>query len=561
MATKYTKSARIGDQGIALVRKLTTEAGAIFRPFDATDLGVDGAIELLTSSREPSGDLVLVQAKAGASYIRDGRFYLDADKDHFETWSRYGVPVVGIVCDLRKAEARWVDISDHLRQHPEVIVEGPFTIEAPGSQPFSAVGFRQFIGRFQRRTVSVTTVDATPNLLIRAWHPSDTNPVRVLLSSIEPEYPAFKRWLDKQFADPQVSKKVVAVGGAIAAFSMWKPKDDRNVKLQTFMVGSLYRGTAVGQHLLYHEIRTWAAIPAVERVHVTVSSSKPELIAYFRAFGFRVEGIAVNRYPRASNAAECILTKHFLRETIRTPAGLRAMADRLAGTFWGISVPADQRFGVSAADLSFPLVFPQATLALDEGLSTPDWRLRVVDVSGQEFLRHDDESLMREFYPLRIHLKEKRYVLVPIYPAWAEAMLSTSGPQTPLKLRVDNAYYCYPKLSNLAKGDFVIFYETKVGGGRGAAIGDAIVVEVRNDTPSALYACYSDLGVYKLADINAHRNRQGNAMAIRFGLFEPYLRTVGLARIRGHLANRTNVEGLTPITRSGFEKIRQEALS
>jgi len=70
------------------------------------------------------------------------------------------------------------------------------------------------------------------------------------------------------------SKKVVAVGNVIAAFSMWQSKDERNVKLQTFIVGSSYRGTAIGQHLLYHELRTWALTPTVERVHVTVDGSE-----------------------------------------------------------------------------------------------------------------------------------------------------------------------------------------------------------------------------------------------------------------------------------------------
>ena len=77
-----------------------------------------------------------------------------------------------------------------------------------------------------------------------------------LLSTIALDYPGFDHWLNKKFGDPTASKKVVLVGNVIAAFSMWQAKDNRNVKLQTFIVGP-YRGTAIGQHLLYHEIRTW----------------------------------------------------------------------------------------------------------------------------------------------------------------------------------------------------------------------------------------------------------------------------------------------------------------
>ena len=85
MATKYPKSAQTGDEGVALIRKIATKSGAIFRPFENADLGIDGALELLTDQREPSGDLVLAQIKAGSSYIRKGRFYVDADQEHFDT--------------------------------------------------------------------------------------------------------------------------------------------------------------------------------------------------------------------------------------------------------------------------------------------------------------------------------------------------------------------------------------------------------------------------------------------------------------------------------------------
>lgn len=70
MATKYAKTAQTGNTGVALVETVVTGAGAIFRPFESNDLGVDGAIELLTDEREPSGNIVLAQIKTGPSYIR-----------------------------------------------------------------------------------------------------------------------------------------------------------------------------------------------------------------------------------------------------------------------------------------------------------------------------------------------------------------------------------------------------------------------------------------------------------------------------------------------------------
>jgi hypothetical protein len=99
MATKYPKSAQTGESGVAFVRKVVTDAGGIFRGSETPDIGIDAVIEFLTSGREPSGDVVLVQIKVGQSYIKSGRFYIGADRDHFETWARYAIPGAGIVLD------------------------------------------------------------------------------------------------------------------------------------------------------------------------------------------------------------------------------------------------------------------------------------------------------------------------------------------------------------------------------------------------------------------------------------------------------------------------------
>jgi ribosomal protein S18 acetylase RimI-like enzyme len=342
-------------------------------------------------------------------------------------------------------------------------------------------------------------------------------PTRALLSTIAPDYPAFDKWLEKKFGDASTSKKVVVVSNVSAAFSMWQAKDSRNIKLQTFIVGPSFRGTAIGQHLLYHEVRTWAAQLDVQRVHVTVASSKADLIPYFRSFGFRVEGFSPRRYPR--RAAELVMAKQFLRDTIRTPHEFGTFADQLRSDIWGLDNIGTLRFGVSADDMAVPVSLPTVAMTLNSSTTTVSPRILLRTAAGEEIVRYDDEALMREFYPLRLHLANKRYVVVPIYPNWVAAMLSTSGPHTPLKLRVDNAYYCYPKISALRGGDLVLFYETKTGGGLGSAIGAAVVQEVIIDEPTKLFARFSDLGIYKLGDIEHHLNASGHAMAIKFSLF------------------------------------------
>lgn len=560
MATKYPKSAQTGDEGVALVRRIVTKAGAVYRAFENPDLGVDATIELLTDEREPSGDLVLAQIKSGPSYVRGGRFYVDADRSHFETWSRYAVSVVGIVCDPKTDEARWVDISAYLQDHPETITAGPYAIEAPATQPFSVAAFAAFAARFRRSSVPATRLEAMPNLLIRAWELRDALPTQALLQPIAIDYPGFDGWLKKKFGDGNASKKVVEHKGVIAAFSMWQAKDARNVKLQTFMVGSLFRGTAIGQHLLYHELRTWARDRGIERVHVTVASSKADLIDYFKAFGFRVEGFAPNRYVRAGDAAELIMAKHFVRRIVRTPNKMNAAAEFITKRIWGIRAGSAERFGVAGPDVGFPVALPAVSMTVDASPKTVTPRIALADANGVIATTYDDASLMEDFYPLRIHLAAKRYVLVPIFKRWVDAMLSTSGPGTPLKLRIDNAYYCYPKLRDLARGDLVVFYEPKKEGGRGVAVGAAIALEVVIGSAAVLHARFANLGIYTLADVQRHAKARGKAMAIRFGLFEPFEKPVTLARIRAILGNATNVQGLTPIGRDAFETVRSEGL-
>src|SRR5258708_34903308 len=109
MATKHPKSAQTGDKGVSFVRNVISQVPALFREFNSSDVGIDAAIELLTDTRESSGDFVLAQIKAGKSHIKNGKFFDRTDRDHFETWSRYYVPVIAIVCDPDTEQSRWAD--------------------------------------------------------------------------------------------------------------------------------------------------------------------------------------------------------------------------------------------------------------------------------------------------------------------------------------------------------------------------------------------------------------------------------------------------------------------
>jgi hypothetical protein len=185
-------------------------------------------------------------------------------------------------------------------------------------------------------------------------------------------------------------------------------------------------------------------------------------------------------------------------------------------------------------------------------------RAVLINENGNDLIVHNDESLMREYYPLRIHLLHKKYVLIPIYPEWSRAMLVT-GKEDPtnissLKMRVDNVYYCYPKIKDLSSGDLVVFYETLSKGGRGVALGCALVKEVMIDTPEKLFERFEKHGIYQLDDIRKH-TLKSLAMAIHFDLFEPFCNKVDLKSIQEILKKQIKIQGLTPISRNAYEEI------
>jgi len=91
--------------------------------------------------------------------------------------------------------------------------------------------------------------------------------------------------------------------------------------------------------------------------------------------------------------------------------------------------------------------------------------------------------------------------------------------------------------------------------------GVALVRKLTTDAGAIFVHLTWLLGIYKLEDIKKHVNPHGHAMAIKLSIFEPSKLVFSLARIQHHLASKTTLQGLTPISSGGFEAIRSEGLS
>jgi hypothetical protein len=199
---------------------------------------------------------------------------------------------------------------------------------------------------------------------------------------------------------------------------------------------------------------------------------------------------------------------------------------------------------------------------MDLSESTVSSRCSLIDDENQHVIRsYDDYSMMKDFFPLKLYLKNKRYVVVPIRPEFSTKLFATNpgdNTPTPLKLRIDNVYYCTPRLRDLQKGDFVLFYETKSGNGRGVMFGSAVIRDIAIDTPKKVWDKFKELGALTLEDITTKFTRNNETMAIHFDLFEPFSSLVDLVTIQSIMGNEIKFQALTSLTKIQFCAICME---
>lgn len=92
----------LAQQGVNIVEQLVLGEGAIFRPQDLHDHGIDGHIEIKVDGRA-SGRLVGVQVKAGRSYFKKrarGGWSHPVKKRHRDYWALHSLPVVVVLVDV-----------------------------------------------------------------------------------------------------------------------------------------------------------------------------------------------------------------------------------------------------------------------------------------------------------------------------------------------------------------------------------------------------------------------------------------------------------------------------
>jgi hypothetical protein len=120
---KYLKTNATAKAGINYVRTLIESHNCIFQKIDQeNDVGIDALVELVRNER-PTGNFIATQIKSGNSYFdKKANLCKIPIGDHREYWSKYSLPVYGIVYIPEYDSAYWVDIKNYLQLNPSATV-------------------------------------------------------------------------------------------------------------------------------------------------------------------------------------------------------------------------------------------------------------------------------------------------------------------------------------------------------------------------------------------------------------------------------------------------------
>lgn len=113
---KISRSAHIGDAGIALIHQRVSAMGHVWHERQV-DAGIDGTIELRNpATGEVSNCHLLVQSKASDANFAsetDDRFHYDCDERDLKYWMKSTIPVLLVCSHPKRGEAWWVHIQSY----------------------------------------------------------------------------------------------------------------------------------------------------------------------------------------------------------------------------------------------------------------------------------------------------------------------------------------------------------------------------------------------------------------------------------------------------------------
>jgi hypothetical protein len=118
---KYKKTNITAKLGVNHVKNIVEESGCIFHKIEQeNDLGIDGIIEFILDEK-PANKSIALQIKSGLSYFNEkNKECIIPVKSHFEYWSKYPLPVLGLVYIHELKKGYWVDIKEYFEANGKV---------------------------------------------------------------------------------------------------------------------------------------------------------------------------------------------------------------------------------------------------------------------------------------------------------------------------------------------------------------------------------------------------------------------------------------------------------
>ena len=116
---KLKRTSITAKKGINFLKEIVEDNGSIFHKIEQeNDFGIDCIIEFF-KDEEPINISIAFQIKSGSSYInKKNRTAHIPVENHYEYWSKYSLPVYGLVYNVEKKEAYWINIKQYLKFNP-----------------------------------------------------------------------------------------------------------------------------------------------------------------------------------------------------------------------------------------------------------------------------------------------------------------------------------------------------------------------------------------------------------------------------------------------------------
>ncbi|MHB8089737.1 MAG: DUF4365 domain-containing protein [Anaerolineaceae bacterium] len=142
MLPKYDDKNATGNFGVSCVQMIVASTKSTFQEIDTkNDLGIDAIIEII-KDQYPTHCRIAVQIKTGVSYYNAKKEECEIPVDsHAEYWTKYEMPVIGIVFMPEESCGYWVDIKRYLDAN-----DNPSSIKFACSKVnrFDSDGFRDY---------------------------------------------------------------------------------------------------------------------------------------------------------------------------------------------------------------------------------------------------------------------------------------------------------------------------------------------------------------------------------------------------------------------------------